>query len=272
MVFNGRRYNRYPNAERRHLRLYYIRTGGESLHRAVWAFHNGPIPDGMHVHHKDGDTLNNDIANLELVTPGEHLRAHGADERRRSNQQLDHLAKIRELAKGWHSSPEGREWHSNNLRSMRARGLAGVPFSKAASIKKCCVVCGSEFETKSKASKYCSVACERVVQYKKKAELVVANAYSRANAPQVCQHCGVVYTAVRKRMYCSERCGNAAFHARRGVVKRGTKFSCICAVCGSTFEASRPTTDTCSQACYIKRWREEKRKAAGVQLDRSRES
>ena len=45
-------------------------------HRVVWELHNGPIPEGMQIHHIDGDKLNNDISNLECVYPTEHKRIH----------------------------------------------------------------------------------------------------------------------------------------------------------------------------------------------------
>ena len=45
----------------------YFQRKGRRLHRAVWEHHNGKIPNGYHVHHKDGDRNNNDISNLELL-------------------------------------------------------------------------------------------------------------------------------------------------------------------------------------------------------------
>lgn len=83
-----------------------------SLHRYVWEKHNGPVPDGFVVHHKDHDNQNNDIANLELVESKEHARNHLRH--RIESGALDPvaaLAKAREAAKEWHKSPEGREWH-----------------------------------------------------------------------------------------------------------------------------------------------------------------
>lgn len=56
---------------------YYVRRGcgsGPSLHRAVWISHNGPIPDGHHIHHRDRDKSNNDIGNLECHSPADHSR------------------------------------------------------------------------------------------------------------------------------------------------------------------------------------------------------
>jgi len=49
-------------------------------HRVVWENHNGAIPDGYQVHHIDGNKLNNDISNLELVNPKEHKDKHSGVE------------------------------------------------------------------------------------------------------------------------------------------------------------------------------------------------
>jgi hypothetical protein len=37
-------------------------------HRAIWILHNGPIPEGMQLDHKDNNTRNNRIENLRLCT------------------------------------------------------------------------------------------------------------------------------------------------------------------------------------------------------------
>lgn len=37
-------------------------------HRAIWILHNGPIPEGMQLDHKDGNSRNNRIENLRLCT------------------------------------------------------------------------------------------------------------------------------------------------------------------------------------------------------------
>ena len=46
------------------------------MHRYLWEQANGPIPEGMVIHHVDGDNRNNDLTNLVLVTPQEHSRIH----------------------------------------------------------------------------------------------------------------------------------------------------------------------------------------------------
>jgi hypothetical protein len=45
--------------------------------RAVWEYHRGPVPEGMHVHHKNGDATkfeNDTIDNLMLLTAEWNLR------------------------------------------------------------------------------------------------------------------------------------------------------------------------------------------------------
>src|SRR5688572_9281566 len=51
-------------------------------HDAVWEQHNGPIPAGYQVHHKNEDKQDNRIENLELLDPTTHKRLHGGCELR----------------------------------------------------------------------------------------------------------------------------------------------------------------------------------------------
>ena len=43
------------------------------VHRVVYMFFRGEIPDGMQINHKDGNKGNNALSNLEMVTPRENL-------------------------------------------------------------------------------------------------------------------------------------------------------------------------------------------------------
>lgn len=72
IIYNGRRY---------HLKAkgYWISTKPKpqiSLHRAVWQDVHGPIPEGCHIHHRDGDRSNNALANLEMLPGRLHISRH----------------------------------------------------------------------------------------------------------------------------------------------------------------------------------------------------
>jgi len=60
--------------------------GGERIltHRAVWTALRGPLEPGQIVHHKDGDTSNNALRNLEAMSRREHITLH-AKKRRKQN-------------------------------------------------------------------------------------------------------------------------------------------------------------------------------------------
>lgn len=51
-------------------------TGPSSvlIHRLVWTYFVGPIPDGLEVNHRNGVKTDNRLANLEVVTPRENKR------------------------------------------------------------------------------------------------------------------------------------------------------------------------------------------------------
>ena len=58
----------------------YIRIGvnkkNKMEHIIVWEKYFGKVPDGYQIHHIDGNKTNNDIKNIQLVTPLEHKRIH----------------------------------------------------------------------------------------------------------------------------------------------------------------------------------------------------
>lgn len=45
-------------------------------HRFIWIQFNGEIPDGMIIHHKNGNGRDNRIENLEIMSLAEHSRMH----------------------------------------------------------------------------------------------------------------------------------------------------------------------------------------------------
>lgn len=47
-----------------------------SEHKLIWEAANGPVPDGFVVHHRNGNKRDNRLANLELLSHGDHSRHH----------------------------------------------------------------------------------------------------------------------------------------------------------------------------------------------------
>lgn len=54
----------------------YFRNGRTTLHRYKYERKYGAILPGFHLHHKDGNKFNNNLNNLELLTPKEHILLH----------------------------------------------------------------------------------------------------------------------------------------------------------------------------------------------------
>lgn len=170
----------------------YFQHKGKRLHRTVWEYHNGDIPKGYHVHHKDGDKTNNDPANLELMSGTDHLRGHMAQEERKEAARQS-VKKAIEAAPEWHRSTEGREWHSKHSKETWACKDA---------IKYTCTYCGKEFYTRKSygdnARKYCSNNCR--------------SAHRRArgvdNEKRICSVCGKTFSVNRYSITktCSYEC------------------------------------------------------------------
>lgn len=127
------------------------------LHVYVWEYYNGKIPSGYHVHHLDEDKNNNEPENLTIMLAEEHITLHGAElyesvkEARRNNVIENAMPK----AKIWHSTEEGRKWHSEHAKQTQQNAKIN---------KYICDYCGNEFETKNiygdKQNKFCSNKCK----------------------------------------------------------------------------------------------------------------
>lgn len=163
--YGGVRWRRYPDSKDADTRVYFraFRTGHlagleSSLHRQIWRDKNGPIPEGCHIHHKDGNPLNNHADNLQCVTVKAHRVHHAAQVTEMQRQAMaDNLERIRPLASRWHGSAEGKEWHS-------AMSRAGWERRKPK--ERTCAFCGVSFMTVAQTPRvrFCSNRC-RTRQY-----------------------------------------------------------------------------------------------------------
>jgi hypothetical protein len=189
VTFNGNTYRRYPNSPDKAKQRYYVITSGRgyrTLHRDVWSFHNGDIPKGYHVHHKDGNYFNNSPENLECLSPKEHAEQHTEEF---YEARVKQMAYAREFASKWHGSPEGLEFH----RQLGRLSWEG----REPEIDNVCEVCGSSFKSFVKAIT-CSTKCKNrrhELKYKQEAE---------------CPMCGETFLQNKYKLTpttCSRKCG-----------------------------------------------------------------
>lgn len=195
--FNGITFRRYPESDNRPDRCYYrpsgdlIEEGVEALHREIWRHHNGEIPEGHLIHHKDGDSTNNDIDNLECLSPKEHAERHPEW----GNQTDEHLERIVELAKEWHKSEKGREWHRKHWHESLAKAFDET--------HKECDQCGGDFIDNSvqDAGRFCSNACK--AKWRRDSGV--------DDEERICEACLEPFSVNKysDRRSCSRRCGGA---------------------------------------------------------------
>src|SRR3990167_7896753 len=70
-IFKGKKFTLRPSG-------YFALTTDDRMlmHRYVWEYYNGPIPESYEIHHKDFNKWNNEIENLELITKSEHTKKY----------------------------------------------------------------------------------------------------------------------------------------------------------------------------------------------------
>lgn len=148
--FDGGLYRMYPSER-------YLSRGGRTLHRDVWSSAFGAIPKDCHIHHKDSDTINNSLSNLECMPKSEHLSQSSGKRRRPRNPGDWFSPEARARATEWHRSEEGRLWHSRHAKRSKS-------WQKWQREDKPCAFCGqvvSMLVRKSgNAQKYCSNNCK----------------------------------------------------------------------------------------------------------------
>ena len=197
VIFNGETYVRNPK-----IRYYFKHTTKNSerkcakqLHRAVWEYYRGEIPDGYHIHHVDGNVDNNDISNLECIQAREHLSQHAKKnnenpEYRRKN--IESLLSANEKAKAWHKTEAGRKFHREHANDSICKANKKI-------YEKKCEFCGKSY-TGTKQQRYCCQSCEEKARRRR-----IGLKFEPCE--RVCPACGKEFTAHNvMHKFCSAKC------------------------------------------------------------------
>ena len=197
---DGRRFTRYTGNKYYWWKVsnnnheWYKKGQSVSAHKYVWQKHNGRVPKGFQIHHKDHDTANNDISNLELVDVQSHAAYH-AKKRLAENPEYRarfHAAGI-EAAKEWHKSDAGREWHREHAKRT-------APTRERNGTEQVCSWCGKRFVGVASMRKkgFCGASCQGMAR----------KASGVDDEQRSCAECGAVFTINKyaKRKFCSSPC------------------------------------------------------------------
>lgn len=202
---DGITFYRCPNAKSRTGRVYFTsgaRDGERLLHRYIYAKHYGPIPAGKHIHHKDGNPLNNDISNLECLSASAHNKEHATDESRLALLEANkpRLAAMARAHHEWRkTTPEGQEFNRQTLAAAYAARDAKRGIHKIT-----CELCKKEAEVEGTsagtAPRFCSEYCRQLAGKIKRGQAHPERRFVCAN----CQKEGVTRKA--KQRFCSRTC------------------------------------------------------------------
>lgn len=183
IIYKGNKYKRTREG-------YYLRT--DRLHRRIWEDNFGAIPEGFHIHHKNGIKGDNRIENLECISEVEHHSLHFDPE---IQLKAMHSKESRAKAASWARSKEARSLFS---------GYAKKHWKERKPIERTCVICNVSFQTMNfSGTKYCSRKCRQF------------SGYRSSKSKRSCEMCGKDFVSQRGRA-CSRQCGaNLAAKNRR---------------------------------------------------------
>ena len=173
---------------------------GQSIHRALWIYANGEIPDGYHIHHIDGNAANNTLENLQLLSLCEHSKLHDSLNKSKSPQSFicEHCGRTFTVV----SNGKKRRYCSTEC-MRQADKINQHKWTKI------CAWCGKEFKTRFESQKFCCHSCH------------MTERYANQKKEMVCPICGKVFTVKpsEKRETCSKSCAMKLYWQRRRETK-----------------------------------------------------
>lgn len=207
MDYGGVTFYRYPESNQHTNRAYYApeesarKEGIEHLHREIYKDNFGPIPEGCHVHHKDGNSLNNAPSNLELLTASAHAKEHVADDAHAALRAAgrERFQRYQKERTAWLATPEGQP----KAKAEAALRVAGAAAARGES-EIVCEICGATATRANQSdgtpARYCSTVCIQTA-FRRRAGI------GAAEHPFVCLTCGKAGVTTRKRRsYCGREC------------------------------------------------------------------
>lgn len=165
-------------------------SSNQPIHRAVWSYYNGEIPDGYHIHHIDGNKANNAVENLQCLTATEHSQLHNPPKRG-----------TRLVKKMFVCQNCGREYEAFDAgvnRFCSADCRTQYEENQARTIAKICPYCGKEFKTRHANAECCSHSCASKLLHERKNKRIT----------RICSICGNQFetTPSANRQTCSKSC------------------------------------------------------------------
>ena len=247
---------------------YHKKKGGHyfndfSVHRAIFSYYHGSIPNSLDIHHKDMDKANNDILNLELLTKSGHHKKHWEGEGTvklicaECGKEFFAHRRIKKGTNAFCSKECGDKFRTkvaNRTHEKKICKNCGKEFQGRKDIdvqfcsQKChyqfikkthvklrkCKYCGKEFVAKRKSQIYCCDDCQHKSQ--------------RVDKKAICEYCGKEFFSDKylTQKFCSKEC---VLNARKNSIPSIEK---ICPVCGQKFLAKSQLKIYCSRSCVRK--------------------
>lgn len=138
------------------------------LHRRVWADAHGPIPAGHVVHHRDENTGNNSIENLELMERGAHNSMHKVGRLPATHKSVSFECRVCGRRVERKQTGEGK-WCSMTCKNAAAsargyrspKAMARRAALAEARAGRTCLSCAVPIDAKKSGKRFCSPRCAK---------------------------------------------------------------------------------------------------------------